>query len=221
MSNLYGAMEQDTRQHNEVVNSEKSQEERSPQINRITVSVNIDGRWKWKYDEKKNPVVLDDGSIERDYTPVPPADIRAAQSLIQNAVGYNPARGDSVTVQNIPFDRTAEFSVEDAAYFRQKQIQTTIVIFLIGVVILLIAFIVFRAISREMERRRRLAEDERARREQAIRESAIAQAEEDGVDVSISVEERSRMELQESVANMAKEHPEDVAQLIRTWLLEE
>jgi flagellar M-ring protein FliF len=29
------------------------------------------------------------------------------------------------------------------------------------------------------------------------------------------------MELQENVANMAKEHPEDVAQLIRTWLLEE
>jgi flagellar M-ring protein FliF len=72
-----------------------------------------------------------------------------------------------------------------------------------------------------MERRRRLAEDERARREQAIRESAIAQAEDEGVDVSISVEERTRMELQENVANMAKEHPEDVAQLVRTWLVEE
>jgi len=29
------------------------------------------------------------------------------------------------------------------------------------------------------------------------------------------------MELMESAINMAKEHPEDVAQLIRTWLLEE
>jgi flagellar M-ring protein FliF len=76
-------------------------------------------------------------------------------------------------------------------------------------------------ISREMERRRRLAEDERSRREQALRESAIAQAEEEGVDVSISVEERTRMELLESVMNMSKEHPEDCAQLIRTWLLEE
>jgi flagellar M-ring protein FliF len=221
MSNLYGQMSQETRTHNEVINTEKSQEERSPQIDRVTLSVNIDGIWKWKYDEKKNPVVLDDGSIDRDYTPVPPEQLRSAQLLVQNAVGYNSARGDSVTVQNIPFDRTEQFKVEDAAYFRQKQIQTTIVIFLIGVVILLLSFIIFRAISREMERRRRLAEDERARREQAIRESAIAQAEEEGVDVSISVEERSRMELQETVANMAKEHPEDVAQLIRTWLLEE
>jgi flagellar M-ring protein FliF len=221
MSNLYGQMSQETRTHNEVINTEKSQEERSPQIDRVTVSVNIDGIWKWKYDEKKNPLVLDDGSIERDYAPVPPEQLRSAQLLIQNAVGYNSSRGDSVTVQNIPFDRTEQFKAEDAAYFRQKQVQTTIVIFLIGVVILLLSFMIFRAISREMERRRRLAEDERARREQAIRESAIAQAEEEGVDVSISVEERSRMELQETVANMAKEHPEDVAQLIRTWLLEE
>jgi flagellar M-ring protein FliF len=221
MSNLYGQMDQETRTHNEVINTEKSQEERSPQINRVTVSVNIDGIWKLKYDEKRVPVIQEDGSIGRDYTPVPLEQLRSAQLLVQNAVGYNSARGDSVTVQNIPFDRTEQFSTEDAAYFRQKQIQTTIVIFLIGVVILLLSFIIFRAISREMEKRRRLAEDERARREQAIRESAIAQAEEEGVDVSISVEERSRMELQETVANMAKEHPEDVAQLIRTWLLEE
>jgi flagellar M-ring protein FliF len=37
----------------------------------------------------------------------------------------------------------------------------------------------------------------------------------------MSVEERKRLELQEHAINMAKEHPEDVAQLIRTWLREE
>jgi flagellar M-ring protein FliF len=221
MSNLYGRMTQETNTHNEEINKKVTQEEKSPQIDRVTVSVNIDGKWKWKYDEKGNPVVLPDGSIDREYTPVPPEQLRAAQSLVRDSVGYNSGRGDSVTVQNIPFDREKQFSDEDAAYFRQKQIQTTIVIFLSGLAILLVSFILFRMIAREMERRRRLAEDERARREQAIRESAIANAEEEGVDVSISVEERARMELQESVANMAKEHPEDVAQLIRTWLLEE
>jgi flagellar M-ring protein FliF len=221
MSNLYGRMIQETRVHNEVVNSEKSQEQRSPQIDRVTVSVNIDGQWKLKYDEKRNPLVAADGSIEREYIPVPLEQLRSAQLLVQNAVGYNISRGDSVTVENIQYDRTSQFKDEDAAYFRQKQFRTTMVIFLIGVIVLLVSFIIFRAISREMERRRRLAEDERARREQAIRESAIEQAEEEGVDVSISVEERARLDLQENVANMAKEHPEDVAQLIRTWLLEE
>ena len=221
MSNLYGRMTQATNTQNEEINRKLTQEERSPQIDRVTVSVNIDGKWKWKYDEKGNPVVLPDGTIEREYTEVPPDQLRSAQSLIQNAVGYNSGRGDSVTVQNIQFDRTEQFKEEDAAYFRKKQIQTTVIVFLSGLTLLLVAFIIFRMISREMERRRRLAEEERARREQALRESAIAEAEQGGVDVSISVEERTRMELMETVLNMAREHPDDCAQLIRTWLLED
>jgi flagellar M-ring protein FliF len=221
MQNLYGKVSQETKTHNEVINSEKTQEEKSPSIDRVTVSVNIDGSWKWKYDEKKNPVLLPDGSIEREYAPIPLEDLRQMQTLIQNAIGYSAARGDSVTVHNIQFDRTRQFQDEDAAYFRQKQIQTTIVIFLSGLAVLLVSFILFRTISREIERRRRLEAEERARREEALRQQALIQAEEEGIDVSMSVEERTRMELQESVANMAKEHPEDVAQLIRTWLLEE
>jgi flagellar M-ring protein FliF len=221
MSNLYGEVTQETAKINEEINSRKTQEERSPSIDRVTVSVNIDGTWKWKYDEKRNPVIAEDGSIEREYTPVLPENIRATQTLIQNAIGFSAARGDSVTVHNIQFDRNRQFTDEDAAYFRQKQLQTTILVFLSGLAILLVAFILFRTISKEIERRRRLEAEERARREEALRQQALMQAEEEGMDVSISVEERARMELLESVANMAKEHPEDVAQLIRTWLLED
>jgi flagellar M-ring protein FliF len=38
------------------------------------------------------------------------------------------------------------------------------------------------------------------------------------VDVEMSVAERARLEMQENAINMAREHPEEVAQLIRTWL---
>jgi flagellar M-ring protein FliF len=221
MSNLYGEVEQETRTHNEELNSRNTQEERSPSINRVTVSVNIDGTWKWKYDEKKQPVILEDGSIEREYTPVAAADLAAAQELIRDAVGYSAARGDSVTVQNIRFDRTREFGEEDAAYFREQQMQRLVLIFLIGVAILLIGFVAFRVISREMERRRRLREEELARQQQAMREAAMLEGENEGIEVSMSVEEKRRMELQESAINAAKEHPGDVANLIRTWLMEE
>jgi len=220
MQNLYGKMTQETDTHNNEMNLKETIGEKSPQIDRITVSVNIDGIYKWKYDEKGNPVILNN-SIEREYTPVPPEQLDAAKALIQDALGYDSARGYSVTVTNIPVDRTEEFKAEDAAYFRQKQIQTTIIIFLSGLILLLFGFIIFRMVAREMERRRRLAEEERARREQMMRESAMAEAEQEGQDVSISLEERTRMELMESAINMAKEHPEDAAQLIRTWLLEE
>jgi flagellar M-ring protein FliF len=158
MSNLYGKMTQTTTTHNEEIAKREIQEERSPQIDRLTVSVNIDGKWQWKYDEKRNPVIGPNGSIEREYTPVPDEELRAAEALIRNALGYNSGRGDSVTVTNIPFDRTEEFKLEDAAYFRKKQIQMTIIVFISGLTLLLFGLILFRMISREMERRRRLAE---------------------------------------------------------------
>ena len=164
MNNLYGKMTQTLRTHNEEIGKREIQEERSPQIDRITVSVNIDGKWNWKFDEKKNPVIKSDGTIEREYTPVPLEDMRKADALVKGAVGYNTSRGDSVTVQNIPFDRTLEFKVEDDAYFKKKQTRMTVIVFLSGLTLLLFGFIMFRMISREMERRRRLAEEERARR---------------------------------------------------------
>ena len=106
-------------------------------------------------------------------------------------------------------------------YFRQLQTRQTLIITGIGIAILLVAFILFRIISREMERRRRLKEEEILRRHQAERERALWEAEQQGMEVSMSVEERKRLELQENAISMAKEHPEDVALLIRTWLMEE
>jgi len=219
MSNLFGRVTQETVQVNHDINRRETWEERSPQIDRVTVAVNIDGSWRKKFDEKRRAVISEDGSIERIYTPISPEDLRATQTLVQNAIGFSAARGDSVTVQNIQFYRAQQFAEEDAAYFRRRQIETTIMVFLVGLAALLIAFILVRTISREIERRKRLEAEERARREEALRQQALLQAEEEGMDVSISVEERSRMELQESVANMTREHPEDAAQLIRTWLL--
>ncbi|MCL2800732.1 MAG: flagellar M-ring protein FliF [Treponema sp.] len=221
MNNIFGRMTSTTNTNNQVINEEKVQEERSPSMDRVTVSVNIDGTWRWKYDAKGNPVVGIDGTIEREYTPVSPEDLLKAENLVKGAIGFNSARGDFVMVTNLQVDRTLEHREEDAAYFRRKQLQTTILVFIVGLTLLLFGFMLFRTISREMERRKRLAEEERARREQMLRESAMAEAEQEGMDVSISLEERTRMELMESAINMAKEHPEDAAQLIRTWLLEE
>ena len=221
MSNLYGKVEQSTLTQNEEINKRQIQEERSPTIDRVSVSVNIDGRWKAKYDEKGQPVITPEGSLDREYIPIPEEELRQAQALVQDSIGFNRLRGDSVTVQNIQFDRTKQFTEEDAEFLRKRQFQQSLLIGLAGLALLLISFIVFRVVTRELERRRRLREEELSRQHQMLRESALRQAEEEGVEVSMSVEERKRMELQENAINMAKEHPEDVAQLIRTWLLEE
>jgi flagellar M-ring protein FliF len=221
LSNMQGKMIQTSVVDNEEINKRNTDEVASPKIQRVTVSVNIDGVWKWKYDDKGKLRMQPQGGVDRDYVPVPAEDVKKAQSLIQDAIGYNQDRGDSVTVQNIAFDRTAQFKAEDSDYLRNVQVRQIVLYSLIGLAILMIAFIVFRVVSRELERRRRIAEEKRAIEQSMLRENAIRQAEEQNIEVSMSVEERKRLELQEHAINMAKEHPEDVAQLIRTWLREE
>ena len=221
LQNMQGKMVQHSLVQNEEINKRNIDEVSSPKIQRVTVSVNIDGVWKPKYDDKGRLKMLPQGGVDREYIPVPSDDIKKSQSLIQDAIGYNQDRGDSVTVQNIAFDRTAQFKAEDSDYLRNVQVRQILLFSLIGLAVLMIAFIVFRVVSRELERRRRIAEEKRAIEQSMLRESAIRQAEEQTIEVSMSVEDRKRLELQEHAINMAKEHPEDVAQLIRTWLREE
>ena len=219
MSNLYGVSEQSIVKRNELVGQRDTSEVISPSMGRRTVSVNIDGSWTRVRDADGNLVVVN-GEIQREYTPLSAEEIQAATRIVQDAIGYDRVRGDSVSVLNIQFDRTAEFESENAAHMRRSQMQYTILIVLIVVAALLFAFILYRIIRREIERRRRLAEEERMRQYQLERDRSILEAEA-GMEVSMSVEERRRMELQENAVNMAKEHPENVALLIRTWLMEE
>ena len=220
--NLYGKVEQQTQTVNNELNEQIIHEVQSASgMKRVTVSVNIDGEWRVKYDEKGEPVQKPDGGIEREYIPLAPEVLRSAQALIQGAIGYSAARGDSVTVQNIPFERSKQFAAEDAVFFREQQFRLIVLLGIGGLAALLAGFVIFRIIRREMERRRRLREEEMSRQQQAMRESVLMDAENEGVEVSMSVEERKRMELLDNAVSMAKEHPGDVAQLIRTWLLEE
>jgi flagellar M-ring protein FliF len=203
------------------INTKNISRVKSPVIDRITVSVAVDGKWKWVYNDNGDPVINPDGTIEREYIPVAEEELQKYEALVRDAVGYTQERGDSVTVEHVPFDRSDEHKLEDQAYARRRQLQMIILYILIGVAVFLVAFIAFRLISREVERRRRLREEELARQHQAMREAALRSAEEESAEVAMSVEERARMEMQENAINMAREHPEDVAQLIRTWLMEE
>ncbi|MDR2192954.1 MAG: flagellar M-ring protein FliF [Treponema sp.] len=220
MSNLYGEVTQETLVDNEEINKRIIQEERTPSIDRITVSANIDGVWSIRRDEEGKQIITN-GSLEREYTPVSAEDLRAATAFVQDAIGYSASRGDSVTIQSIPIDRSSQFAAEDAKILKEKQFQLFLLFAVIGLMLLLTGFLIFRIISRGIERRRRLEEEERARREQELRDTALIHAEEEDTQEVMSVEERTRLELQENIANIAKEHPEDVASLIRTWLLDE
>jgi flagellar M-ring protein FliF len=222
LSNLVGKYDKSSQTTNNEINKKVTTSEKQPwEIQRITTGVAIDGIWRVKYDQKGQVMLNPDGSIQREYTPVTDDDLGKAKELIQGAIGFDRDRGDDVEVQSIQFDRSSQFEKEDSVFRHAMAVRRTIYMVLIGIGAVLLLVIAYRLIAKEVERRRRLREEELARQHQAMREAALRTAEEQGVEVELSVEDRARMEMQENAVNMAREHPEDVAQLIRTWLVEE
>jgi flagellar M-ring protein FliF len=190
-------------------------------IIRVSAAVWVDGTWKKLFDENGNPLLTDEGGIQREYVPRTPEEMRKYEDIVKGAIGYNPLRKDRIVVQNIMFDRTEEFTLEDAYLKRREQMRKTLLSALIALFAIFIVTLAYRAIAREMARRKRLREEELARQQQLMREAALRSAEAEGVEVELSPEERARLEMQENVMNIAREHPEEVAKLIRTWLAEE
>ncbi len=227
MSNVLGESTRTSTVQNNVFNTEKRHEEVHSQPGRRTIAVNIDGKWRVKYDKDHNYIITDEnselgaGHIDREYIPISDEELSEATGYVQAAIGYNALRGDDVKVSRIRIDREDEWTEKEEAYFAGKKRAQLIMIVLIGIVVILLAFIAFRFITREIERRKRLREEEILRRQQAEREKALWEAKDQDMSVTMSVEERKRAELQEAAIAMAKEHPEDVAMLLRTWLMDD
>lgn len=223
VSNVIGKSTETGVSQNNVINTTHITEKVAPQPGRITISANIDGVWKLKKDPKTHEYIIneEDGSLVREYTPISPEDLAKIKEYVEAAVGFSKSRNDVVTITNIPIDHTQEFREFDEAYFKKLQTRRTVLLVLAAVAVVLIGFILFRIISKEIERRRRAREEELLRQQQLAREQALWEAKDEAQTVTMSVEESRRAELQENAVNMAKEHPEDVAMLIRTWLMEE
>jgi flagellar M-ring protein FliF len=204
------------------ISQQVSRIESSPyKIKRISAAVWVDGTWKKVFGDDGKPVITKEGGIKREYIARNPEEMRSYEAIVKGAIGYDPSRKDSVVVQNIMFDRVKQFELEDAYIKKREQIRKTLLSALIALFAIFIITLAYRAIAREVARRKRIKEEELARQQQLMREAALKTAEAEGVEVELSTEEKARLEMQENVMNLAREHPEEVAKLIRTWLAEE
>ncbi len=185
------------------------------ELERVALSVMLDGRWE-RVGER-----ADDQGYERKYIPVSDEELQKVTDLLKKAIGFDVARGDMISVKHVQKDRSKQFEAEDAELRHQKQMRRLLLATLITLLVLALATVLYQAIKKEMERRRRLREEELAAQQQMMREAALRAIEEEGVEVELSLEERARREMLENAINLAKERPEDVAHLLRTWLAEE
>ncbi|MCL2155893.1 MAG: flagellar M-ring protein FliF [Leptospirales bacterium] len=205
---------------NNAVNKTTRSIARAPyDISRVSASIAIDGlqdlprlpSGDYDLDPNKSPV----------QTPLTPEELKKAENIVRAAINFKLARGDQVTVENIMFDRSSYWASLRDEFKRKEQIKMLVLAILIALAVLFVGFVLFKAVQRELERRRRAREEALALEQQRMREAALKAAEDEGIDVELSLEERARLELQQSALQLAKERPDDVAKLLRTWLAEE
>lgn len=205
-----------TIENNEVGSEENIRRTNQPyEIDKFSVAAIVDGKWtrgEWLEEEQR---------FERQYESLTPEEIRKIEDTIKGYSGFNPARGDTVSVENIQYDRSAEFAKEDAEYLQdQKTKQFYMILISLLLAALIIGFVIWR-FKKWNDLRKRRREEELHRQAQAMREAALRAAEEEGVMLDLSPEDKARLEMQENAITLARERPEDVAQLIRTWIAEE
>ena len=196
----------------EVVNRRNTVREESPwAINRITVSVALDGVWRTEFRPDGGVVLDQDGSVQRTYAPVSGDELRKATLLVQDAIGWDQRRGDSVTVEHLPFDRGSQFEDEDALLRREAWLLSMLPTAAAGAGVLLLLAVLAVWRGRRRRRRSEIAASGPARLSNAMRAF--------GTDSTGGMPERERM--RRNAEHLARQRPQDAARALRRWLVED
>ena len=150
----------DTDTFNNEINQRKILEEKRPEITRITASIALDGIWHTEYDEEGSRIINVNGSIQRRYDPLDETQMRQATLLVEAAIGYSADRKDVVNVENIQFDRTVLFALEDAKVRAQRRMYRILRISGYMLLAIILIFIVFKIIFQIIESYRLRKEEE-------------------------------------------------------------
>lgn len=182
----------------------------SPFIKRLTATVNIDGTYELKKDAEGNVT-------ERTYKARTPEELNNIETMAKQTLGFDATRGDVVSVTNIPFDRSLQFDEEDVRMRQDLEKKKYVFFGLAAVVATILVILLLLELSTFLQLR-----EARAQRQREIsgRES-LQPAIDQGMLTTLTIEEKEKMELRKRAERAAKDDPETVANLIRTWLLEE
>lgn len=214
LDGIVGDWDNRTTAVNNEINQKVTNEERTYDVVRVTASVALDGTWQFNYNPDGTIVLINNKMLSRTYFPISNQDLQKALSLVRDAVGYSVKRGDSVSVENLQFDRLAQFAQEDAKYLRQLRNKKIVVI---GLLILLAAIVIFfivrlivRMIEEHKERKEaRLAEQYRRMREQQIADLAQKK----------DIAEESELDrMVREAGEVMKQRPAEIVHLIRAWV---
>ncbi|MDX6301866.1 MAG: flagellar M-ring protein FliF [Nocardioidaceae bacterium] len=148
------------------------------------------------------------------------------QNLVASALGINPKRGDTVTVTSMPFDRTQQKAAAAELAAEKKAAAHTALMSEVktGGIVLVVAVVLLLAWLRGRKRRKvrdqattYVVEQLKRGAEQSVALPPNPPAMElPGPDASSQL----RMAARDEIAAMVERQPEEVAQLLRGWLVE-
>lgn len=84
-------------QNFEVPKTVRNVKEAAGAVERLSVAVLVDGVVKNVTDK--------DGNVKEEYQPRDAAEMKKLEQVIKSAIGFNASRGDTVTIENIPFQK--------------------------------------------------------------------------------------------------------------------
>lgn len=154
-------------------------------------------------------------------------DLTALESAIAVAAGIDTARGDSLSVQRMPFDTSTAEAAEAAlvkaeAAAKAEATQNLIKQAAIAAAILLVVIIALVVLGRRSRKARREALDlgklEAAEKEPELLETTLSEIPE--LEAPVSTEPDPVAIHREQIAALADEQPEEVAELLRGWMAE-
>lgn len=165
------------------------------EIERMTVSVMVDG--------------------DRE-----PALLNKIEESVQAAIGYDPQRGDQVSVSSLNFDNSLEQEIAQAKEAEASAERNRMYIYggLILLIIIILSVIIF-FIRRAMGSSQAL---QTVRRGQMVDyQAGEGDKIKDFSKPSLSDEEKQKKQLTEELEDIVADQPEDVAKLLKNWLMED
>ena len=134
-----GGSKNDETKNYEISRSTSRIVEPAGSLTRMSVAILVDGRYE-KGTTKKG------GAAPLKYVPRTPDELQKIEALVKGAVGFNPGRGDQVTVANIPFQEVAADGAEagGASWWEAPILSTLLKYLLIVLGFLALVFLVLR-----------------------------------------------------------------------------
>lgn len=168
-------------------------------IKRLSVAVMVNGKY--------NTVVSPSGEEVLEYTPRSEEELQKISELVRNAIGFNATRNDQVQVTNLPFDLSEAQRQQEMLDQAERTLFWQTWLFRASAVIAALALVfLIRSIVRHFQPQFPEIEEEE---------------EPEVEDLEIPRETKVKVQKRKLVNEIAKEKPDEVAKLVKSWLIED